>query len=344
MSGHVIRNDFYERLGSHSLAPLWESLHRLVPREPNTRCAPVHWSYETVRPLVMEAGEMITAEKAERRVLVLENPALRGQSRVTNTLYAGLQLVLPGEIAPSHRHVQNALRLVVDGDGAFTAVGGERTIMRPGDFIITPNWEWHDHGNESDGPMIWLDGLDIPIVEFFEAGFAEPGLEKAQPLTRPDDFALTAFGNALVPVDWEAKGVCSPMLNYPYRRTREVLDKMARFSDLDPHHGAKLRFIDPTNGRSPMPTIGPYVQLLPQGFATQGYRCSSSTVFVPLEGEGETRIGETVFRWRRNDVFVVPSWMSHTHHADTEAVLFSYNDRPIQEALGLWREARGQAA
>ncbi|MEJ5815576.1 cupin domain-containing protein, partial [Salmonella enterica] len=94
-------------------------------------------------------------------------------------------------------------------------------IMRPGDFIITPNWEWHDHGNESDGPMIWLDGLDIPIVQFFEAGFSEPGVEKAQPLTRPDDFALTAFGNALVPVDWEAKGVCSPMLNYPYRRTRE---------------------------------------------------------------------------------------------------------------------------
>ena len=121
----------------------------------------------------MEAGRLITAEEAERRVLILENPALRGQSCITASLYAGLQLILPGEVAPAHRHTQSALRLVLDGDGAYTAVDGERTTMRRGDFIITPSWTWHDHGNLGDQPVVWLDGLDIPIVRFFDAGFAE---------------------------------------------------------------------------------------------------------------------------------------------------------------------------
>ncbi len=106
-------------------------------------------------------------------MLILENPALRGQSAITQSLYAGLQLILPGEVAPSHRHTQSALRFIVEGSGAYTAVDGERTTMRPGDFIITPSWTWHDHGHDGTGPVIWLDGLDIPMIRFFDAGFAE---------------------------------------------------------------------------------------------------------------------------------------------------------------------------
>ncbi|HQY27411.1 MAG TPA: cupin domain-containing protein, partial [Burkholderiaceae bacterium] len=132
-----------------NLTPLWESLHALVPRQPRSPCVPALWRYDEVRPFLMRSGELITAEEAVRRVLILENPGLRGQSAITQTLYAGLQLILPNEVAPSHRHTQTALRFVVEGEGAFTAVNGERTTMHPGDFIITPSWTWHDHGNES---------------------------------------------------------------------------------------------------------------------------------------------------------------------------------------------------
>jgi gentisate 1,2-dioxygenase len=120
-----------------------------------------------------EAGKLITAKEAERRVLILENPGLRGQSKVTTSLFAGIQMVIPGDVAPAHRHSQSALRFILEGKGAFTAVDGERTVMEPGDFVITPSMTWHDHGNETNEPMFWLDGLDIPMVQFFDASFAE---------------------------------------------------------------------------------------------------------------------------------------------------------------------------
>jgi hypothetical protein len=140
------RRDFYARIGEHAMTPLWEVLHDLVPPQPTTPCVPALWAYDAVRPYLMEAGELISAREAVRRVLVFENPALRGASSITHTLYAGLQLILPGEIAPAHRHTQSAIRFIVEGEGAYTAVDGERVAMSPGDFIVTPAWTWHDHG------------------------------------------------------------------------------------------------------------------------------------------------------------------------------------------------------
>ena len=156
------RAAYYARIAEQRLAPLWESLHNLVPTSPQPAAQAAIWKYAQVRDLVMQAGSVISAEEAVRRVLVLENPGLPGKSSMTPTLYAGLQLILPGEIAPSHRHTQSALRFIVEGRGAWTAVNGERTTMHPGDFIITPSWAWHDHGNPSEEaggePVVWLDG------------------------------------------------------------------------------------------------------------------------------------------------------------------------------------------
>lgn len=145
------RQQYYQHISGQNLTPLWESLHHLVPKTPNPTCAPAYWNYQEIRPLLLKSGELIGAKEAIRRVLVLENPALRGQSSITSSLYAGLQLIMPGEVAPSHRHNQSALRFVVEGEGAFTAVDGERTAMRAGDFILTPQWRWHDHGNPGNG-------------------------------------------------------------------------------------------------------------------------------------------------------------------------------------------------
>lgn len=337
------RAAFYERIGDSNLAPLWEVLHGLVTREPVTPVQPAHWSYEAIRPYVMEAGGLITAKEAERRVLILENPGLRGQASITHTLYAGLQLILPGEVAPAHRHTQSALRFVVEGEGAFTAVDGERTTMRPGDFVITPSWTWHDHGNESSEPMVWLDGLDIPLISMLDASFAEPGNAEQQMVSRPEGDALMRYGQGLLPVDWKPERPTSPIFNYPYARTREALEGLRRGGDPDPCHGYKLRYINPATGDFAMPTIGTFMQLLPNGFATAPYRSSDGTVYVAVEGEGESRVGDQVFHWRPRDVFVVPSWMRHSHHPRGEAVLFSFSDRPVQQKLGLWREDRGAA-
>ena len=182
----LVRQQLYRDMDPLHLTPLWEVLHALVPPRPTTPCVPAHWKYDEVRPFLMRAGQAITAEEAVRRVLILENPGLRGQSAVTQSLYAGLQLILPGEVAPSHRHTQSALRFIVEGSGAYTAVDGERTTMHPGDFIITPSWTFHDHGSDADGPVVWLDGLDIPMVRFLDAGFAENDNSRSQQVTRSE--------------------------------------------------------------------------------------------------------------------------------------------------------------
>ncbi|HEY6725879.1 MAG TPA: gentisate 1,2-dioxygenase [Polyangiaceae bacterium] len=332
------RETLYRRMDQQNLTPLWEVLGVLVPPRPTTPCVPARWRYEKLRPLLMEAGELITAREAERRVLVLENPGLRGASSITQTLYAGLQLILPGEVAPSHRHSQSALRFVVEGTGAYTAVDGERTTMQPGDFIITPSWTFHDHGNPGDVPVIWLDGLDIPMVRFFDAGFAERHREESQPITRQEGDALLRYGAGLLPYEYEPTSPTTPSFCYPYQRTRAALDRLQHAGASDPCHGVKMQYANPATGGYPMPTIAAFMQLLPAGFNGRGHRSTDGTVFSVVEGAGRSRIGGRVFEWAPKDVFVVPSWFEVAHEASEDAVLFSFSDRPVQKALGLWRE------
>ena len=334
------RRAYYDRIARHGMTPLWEVLGALVPPSPRTQVAPALWRYDDVRDEVMEAGRLITAEEAERRVLILENPALRGQSCITQSLYAGLQLILPGEVAPAHRHAQSALRLVLDGEGAYTAVDGERTTMRRGDFIITPAWTWHDHGNLGDQPVVWLDGLDIPLVRFLDAGFAEKTEQAMQEALRPEGDALARYGSNMVPVDFhQTPSQPTRVFVYPYERTRAALLGIAHGTP-DPHFGFKQRFVNPATGASPMPTIGAFAQWLPAGFETQPYRSTDGTVYVCLEGDGEASIGDQHWRFAENDVFVVPSWHTLRLRAARDTLLFSYSDRPVQQVLGLWREQR----
>ncbi|HLI13659.1 MAG TPA: gentisate 1,2-dioxygenase [Alphaproteobacteria bacterium] len=335
------RDAYYARIGRDDLAPLWQVLKGLVPKEPSVREVPKLWRYDAIRPFIMEAGRLITAKEAERRVLVLENPALKGESRITSSLYAGLQLILPGEVARSHRHAASALRFIIEGKGAYTAVDGEKTIMSEGDFVITPPWTWHDHGNEGDKPMVWMDGLDVPLVNFLNTGFMEPYPEEMQPLRRSEGDSLARYGQGLLPDGYATTGKCSPVFNYPYARTRDALEAMRHADEWDACHGLKLRYVNPVNGDHAMPTIGTFMQLLPRGFSAVPYRSTDGTVFACVEGRGRTRIGEIVLEWGPRDVFVVPSWHWYRHEPEEDAVLFSFSDRPVQEKLGLWREQRG---
>lgn len=334
------RGEYYRRIAREHLAPLWEVLGALVPPEPRTPAVPALWRYAAIREHVLEAGRLITAREAERRVLVLENPALAGRSCITPTLFAGLQLILPGEIAPAHRHAQSALRLVLDGEGAYTAVEGERTTMRRGDFIVTPSRTWHDHGNPGASPVVWLDGLDIPLVRFLDAGFMERSPAEFQAPLRPEGDNRARYGCNLLPLDYApASAEPARLFVYPYGETRAALAQVARTAP-DPHFGHKLRFVNPATGASPLPTIGAFAQLLPAGFATRGYRSTDGTVYVCLDGDGTAAIGGQAFEFAANDVFVVPSWHEHRLHARRECLLFCFSDRPVQQALGLWRDER----
>jgi len=332
------RREFYDRISRHDMAPLWEVLGTLVPPTPATPCVPALWKYRDVRSYLMESGELISAAEAERRVLVLENPGLRGASAITHTLYAGLQLILPGEIAPSHRHTQSALRFIVEGTGAYTAVDGERVTMHPGDFIITPSWTWHDHGNPGSEPVVWLDGLDVPMVAYFDAGFMERYPEATQPVLRPEGDSQARYGENLLPLEYTPQSLTTPVFCYPYARTREALEQLRRGNDWHPCHALKLQYSNPATGGYPMPTIGAFVQLLPKGFRGQPYRATDGTVYCAVEGRGRSRIDGKTLEWQEQDVFVAPSWSRVQHEADADAVLFSFSDRPAQKVLGLWRE------
>ena len=332
----------YAEMAPQHLYPLWEVLHALVTPTPSSPAQPHLWSYGTARAHLLRAGDLITAEQAERRVLILENPGLPGTSSVTTSLYAGLQLILPGEVAPCHRHTQCALRFVMEGDGAFTALDGEKAVMRPFDLVLTPNWQWHDHGNASAAPMIWLDGLDIPTVRHFAASFAErlPDGAMAHPETAPAGDTALRYGRNLRPLRAAARRPAhQPLFHYPYTEWRESLHALTRAGAPDPHLGHALEFTNPADGGPVMPTISAHVRLLPAGFATRPRRATDATVFVVVEGEGSATVNGTPFALTPRDLLVVPSWAGLSLTATSNLVLFAYSDAAAQQKLGLWREA-----
>jgi len=332
------RKAFYDKIDVHNVSPLWEVLHGIIIKEPNSAAMPYLWSWARMRPWLLESAGLITAEEAERRVLVLENPGLRGKTRITNSLYAGLQLIMPGEVAPAHRHSQSALRFVVDGRGAYTAVDGERVFMEPGDFIITPSWTFHDHGNPGKEPVIWLDGLDVAIVELFDAQFLERPEAKSQKTTRTQGGSFASFGNTMLPVNYKPSSHTSPLFWYPYDRSRAALAGMSQSGPAHPAHGWKLQYINPATGGYPIPTIATFLQMLPKGFRGREYRSTDATTFCVVEGRGSFRCGGQDFAFAPKDVFVAPSWRQYRLDADEECVIFSFSDRPVQQALDLWRE------
>jgi gentisate 1,2-dioxygenase len=310
------RARFSKEIAALNMKPLWERVMRL---KPGTAAVPALWRWKEVRPLLMHACEIITAREAERRVLMLENPALAGTTFITTTLYAGLQAILPNEIAPTHRHTPNALRFLIEGEGAYTAVDGERIRMRPGDFVVTPNWTWHDHGNTGSEPVVWLDGLDTAFANLMGAHFREDAPEDSPPaVARP-------------------AGV-SAILSYPYERTREALEKSAKGGEPHPSHGWKLRYTDPATGLDPFPTMAAFMQRLPKGFQGRNCRSTDGAIYCVVEGRGSVSVGETRFEFVPNDVFVIPSWEAYRFEAKSDCVIFSYSDRAAQEALGFWRE------
>lgn len=339
-----------EQAREQHLAPLWEFFKEWFSAEPRVDAVPYLWQYDRLRPLLMEAASVIGTEEAERRVLALENPGLAGRRLVTDSLYAGLQLIVPGEIAPSHRHSAAALRFILEGRGGYTCVEGEKAAMSEGDLIVTPSWSWHEHGNAGTEPTIWMDVLDVPLIRFLGAGFSEHYPERQFPRLRPQGDSLHRFAMNMRPVNYAGRTLASPVFCYPYERTREVLDRLKRASEWDPHHALKMEYVDPTTGGPAIPTISTFMQLVPAGFSTKRFRTTAGTIHSVVEGRGQVRIAsaasdgdelEHVLDYARRDIWSLPSWQFIEIEAIEDSIIFSASDEAVQRKLGVWREQRG---
>jgi gentisate 1,2-dioxygenase len=328
------------------LKPLWLVLGDAFTAEPRTDILPYIWRWSDVRPRILEAGRRISAEEAERRVLMYLNPGLGGSPGATQTLFTGIQLIMPGEIAPTHRHVPSALRVVVEGNGAYTTVSGEKTLMRPGDFVTTPNWAWHDHGNESDEPMMWLDGLDMPFILAMNAMFYEElgnGYE-IQPVVKELEDSQQRYNRGFRPSHDRFGGNYSPILNYRYDDVRETLELMARTADAsaeeEGEEGLMVDYVNPLSGGPTLPTIAAHAQLIRAGEHTRAVRDTASRIYHVLDGRGASIIGGQRMDWEKGDTFCAPTWAWREHSVDSRdsaAVLFSFDDAPIQRPFGLYR-------
>jgi len=331
---------FYADLEDNGLQGLWRV--RTQTPEPTTKVQPHVWPWEMLHRQLVRAGEVLTLDRsAERRVLLLVNPGLRHDNAATHTLTAAVQMIKPGEIAPSHRHSPTAIRFIIEGQGAYTTVEGEKVVMREGDLILTPSWTWHDHGNESAAPVCWMDGLDRPLVSALNAIFFEPYPDDRQPVRRPADYSLYKYGQSLRPAGERRAQTFSPQYVYRWDDTYAALQALAAESEGHPHDGVALEYTNPTSGGHVLPTLGCAIQLLRPGERTRAHRHTSSSVYQVFRGQGYSVLDGQRIDWQRGDFLSLPPWAWHEHangSATEEAVLFSINDLPAMEALALYRE------
>jgi gentisate 1,2-dioxygenase len=333
---------YYRELKSYSVEPLWLAQAEVQATEPKSKAVPYLWRWRELRPQALRAGELVGTEQAERRVLRLLNPGLEGRTATTTTLFAGLQIVLPGEFARAHRHTLAALRFIIESDGGYTVVNGECIPMHPGDLVLTPNWTWHDHGNDTRQPMIWLDGLDIPLVRFLDATFYESYPEDVQPVTEPVEASVARYGSAVLqPAGEKPAAPYSPLWRYPWEQTRSALERLAALEAGSPYDGVLMDYTNPITGRWVMPTISCHIQLLRPGERTKAHRHTVSAVYHVVEGRGLSIVDRQKLEWEGKDVFCVPGWAFHEHEnrsATEPAILFSYTDAPVLRTLDLYRE------
>ena len=299
--------------------------------------APYLWKWEPLLDGLLKASETIGMEQAERRAIRLVSPHLPIKS-TSHTLQITFSIVNPGEVAKAHRHNMAAIRFVVQGKGAYTVVEGERFIMEEGDLILTPNWTWHDHHNESQDPIIWLDGLDGPLIQSLNVLFFEDSKTPEQAITRQTGESISRLGFARTPKQEAAHRRGAPF-RYSFKETYRTLTAMGD-ADRDPYDGTLLRYINPSTGGYTYPTMSCEIQLLQGKESTKGHRHTSTVLYHVFRGQGRTKVGEVFLEWKKGDTFVVPLWQWHAHEnlGTAEAILFSLNDRPVMEALQLYRE------
>jgi gentisate 1,2-dioxygenase len=334
---------YYDELEALDTAALWTVANKIEPWEPRSSSVPVLWRYDALRPHVLRSVQLVSPEKAGRRVIYLNNPGRTEHAAAVGWLYSGLQVMYPGEAASAHAHSASALRFIMEGSGAYTIVDGHKMTLGANDFVLTPNGTWHEHGVASDGtPCIWQDGLDIPLVNSLEANFYMVHKDLQQAVGFPVDDMAQAWGNpGLRPAGSEWSKPYSPLLKYEWGPTYEALLRYAQTTEGSPFDGVLMNYVNPATGGPVMQTIGAAMQMLRPGERTRAHRHTGSIIYQVAKGSGSSVIGGRRFDWKERDIFCVPSWCWHEHangSASEDACLFSFHDLPAIQALGLYRE------
>lgn len=329
--------DYRDDMAKAGVAPLWPMMRNVLPHDiPNPVTRPGHWTFGDLRPLLLRAGDLTPVEKAERRVLVLSDPGRgTGAMQATSTIYLGMQLLLPGESAPAHRHTPSAARIIVEGTGGYTVVDGERLPMEEGDLVLTPGGEWHDHGHDGADPVIWLDALDLPLFVYLEGSYAIGGDLQAQ-RNRPDASELEYRAAGLAPSRLSGTSPRRyPMMRYPWVRTEDALREMSKYSDAGI---AEMDYINPETGTDILPALGFTAMMVPAGQTLAPPLRSASCAFHVVKGSGKTSINGETITWGPKDTFTAPVFADITHRANEDAFLVRIHDRPLQEKLGYYEE------
>jgi gentisate 1,2-dioxygenase len=334
---------YYNELDGLDAGALWTVANKIEPWQPKSASRAVLWRYKDLREHVLRSVDLVTPEKAGRRVIYLNNPGRRDVSAAVGWLYSGLQVMNPGERASAHAHSASALRFIMEGKGAYTIVDGHKMTLGRNDFVLTPNGTWHEHAVEETGtPCIWQDGLDIPLVNCLEANFYVVHPELAQPTTFPVDDMAHAWGApGLKPADDAWSHGYSPLLKYEWGPTYEALLRYAKSTAGSPYDGIMMRYTNPKTGGPVMQTIGASMQMLRPGERTKAHRHTGSYLYQCAKGEGYSIIDGQRLNWGERDIFCLPSWAFHEHgnaSASEDACLFCFNDLPVMMALGLYRE------
>jgi gentisate 1,2-dioxygenase len=331
-------DEFHRLIHQNHMYGLWEIASQMTPH-PRPEAVPYQWKWSLLEKVVRQSCTAVPVGD-ERRAMQLFNPGLDGQWATTSTLIAAVQVLLPGEVARAHRHSPAAIRFIIQGSGAYTAVEGEKVIMQPGDLILTPSWQWHDHGNETDETVVWMDGLDVPLAKALNAIFFEMGKEVRAQTTKPTNGSQALYGHGRLSPTWtQERPRFSPLMLYSWEQTREALEAL-RDREGSPYDGIALEYTHPLTGGPVLPTISCRVQMIRRGERLKGRRVTGSSIFHVVQGTGRSRIGEQLFEWSKGDIVAVPSWALHDYvnTGSEDAVLFSISDRPVIEALGFYRE------
>ncbi len=334
---------YYADLEKLETAALWTVANKIEPTQPVSVSVPVLWRYQDLRAHVLRSADLVSPEKAGRRVVYLNNPGRRDVAAAVGGLYSGLQVMRPGEAASAHAHSSSALRFIMEGKGAYTIVNGHRLTLGANDFVITPNGTWHEHGVSADGlPCIWQDGLDIPLVNALEAGFFEVHPKLNQEVTHPLNDSLALWGaSGLRPQVSTWSNPYSPLFKYEWAPTYEALRKLSQMKEGCEFDDTLMFYTNPATGGHVMATLGASMQLLRAGFHGKAHRHTGSFIYHVAKGKGYSIVAGKRFDWQEHDIFCVPSWAWHEHVNTSEnddACLFSFSDLPTMEKLSLYRE------
>ena len=339
----------YADFEAEHLAPLWTQTNDLMPPSPASRARAHVWRWRTLHGLAERAGALVPVGRGgERRAIALANPGLGGQPFATPTLWAALQYLGPGQVAPEHRHTQHAFRFVVEGEGVWTVVDGDPVAMRRGDFLVTAGWQFHGHHNETGHPMAWLDGLDIPLARALDTGFFEPGSDEVGDRSTPDRSRAERLWAhpGLVPLSAVGPRQASPIAAYRWGHTDEALAEQLALEDeghpgvVEPGHAA-VRLTNPTTGGDVMPTLRAEFHRLRPGARTAAYREVGSAVWHVFQGSAVANLGGEAVLLEEGDCFVVPSWVPLALQAEGGVDLLRFADTPVLERLGLDRHRPG---